>query len=70
MGRPKDLPVLFQDLLVKYKSKAIADKEYKTYMLMAKVLNTQQPGTVQLLLLFVTPHATCCRSKSWTRTPN
>lgn len=39
MGRPKDLPVLFQDLLVKYKSKAIADKEYKTYMLMAKVLN-------------------------------
>lgn len=35
----KDLPVLFQDLLVKYKSKAIADKEYKTYMLMAKVLN-------------------------------
>lgn len=37
MGRPKDFPVLFGDLVAKYKSKAMADKEYKTYMLLAKV---------------------------------
>lgn len=37
MGRPKVFPALFQDLVVKYKSKAVADKEYKAYMLMAKV---------------------------------
>jgi hypothetical protein len=37
MGRPKDFPVLFGDLIAKYKSKALADKQYKTYMLLAKV---------------------------------
>ena len=37
MGRPKDFPAHFQDLLVKYKSKGSADNEYKTYMVMAKV---------------------------------
>ena len=43
MGRPKDFQAHFQDLIVKYKSKAAADKEYKTYMLMAKVGSAHAP---------------------------
>jgi len=37
MGRPKVFPKLFDDLVAKHKSKAMAEKEYKTYMFMAKV---------------------------------
>jgi len=35
MGRSKDFPVIFYDLLIKYKSKSIADKEYKECLIMA-----------------------------------
>ena len=37
MGRPKDFPNIYQDLLTKYKAKGIADKEYKEYLAMARV---------------------------------
>jgi len=37
MGRPKVFPAVFQDLVAKHKSKAVAEKEYKPYMLLAKV---------------------------------
>jgi hypothetical protein len=37
MGRPKVFPKLFDDLVTKHKSKTVAEKEYKTHMLMAKV---------------------------------
>ena len=37
MGRPKVFPAVFQDLVAKYKSKAVAEKGYKPYMLLAKV---------------------------------
>lgn len=37
MGRPKDFPNIYQDLLTKYKAKGIADKEYKECLLLARV---------------------------------
>ena len=37
MGRPKDFPKIYDDLLTKYKSKSTADKEYKEYLAMARV---------------------------------
>jgi hypothetical protein len=37
MGRPKDFPNIYQDLLTKYKAKGIADKEYKELLPMARV---------------------------------
>lgn len=37
MGRPKDFPVVFQDLVGKHKSKVKAEKEYKMYMVQARV---------------------------------
>lgn len=46
MGRPKDFPNIYDDLLTKYKVKGIADKEYKEYLAMARVswpLNVEPP---------------------------
>jgi hypothetical protein len=37
MGRPKDFPNIYDDLLTKYKAKGIADKEYKELLAMARV---------------------------------
>jgi hypothetical protein len=36
-GRPKQFLELYEDLVAKCDSKATADAEYKTYMLLAKV---------------------------------
>lgn len=37
MGRPKNFPDIYGDLLTEHKSKITADKEYKEYLMMAKV---------------------------------
>jgi hypothetical protein len=50
MGRPKDFPNIYQDLLTKYKAKGIADKEYKEYLAMARVS----------WLINVEPFPCCC----------
>jgi hypothetical protein len=36
MGRPKDFPNIYEDLLTKHKSKDTADKEYKECLIIAK----------------------------------
>ena len=59
MGRPKDFPNIYDDLMTKYKAKGIADKEYKEYLAMARVS----------WLLNVEPFP-CCYACSWLSSPD
>jgi hypothetical protein len=53
MGRPKDFPNIYDDLLTKYKSKSTADKEYKECLAMARVSQVGAWEKVLLLLVEV-----------------
>jgi hypothetical protein len=53
MGRLKDFPNIYEDLLTRYRSKGTADKDYKEYLAMAKV-STTRTGQVCCWLLLST----------------
>jgi hypothetical protein len=74
MGRPKDFPNIYQDLLAKHKSKGIADKEYKELLPMARVRTTEQVAvlfaavvvlTSRLCLLHLHRSKECQRRRGW-----
>lgn len=68
MGRPKDFPVIFNDLVTKHKSKSMADKEYKTYMLLARVRWLVRACTHSTCCIGVDPFLCHHRSRAWPRT--
>ena len=57
MGRSIDFPVIFYDLLIKYKSKSIADKEYQECLIMAKEQGLSKAARLSDIDITIVPTA-------------
>ena len=64
MGRSIDFPVIFYDLLIKYKSKSIADKEYQECLIMAKEQGLSNAARLSDIEITIVPTERECANRT------